>query len=879
MTRAAPLLLLTACFNFDADFQAYCQRTGRCDAGSSAGGGSAASGGSGGGTAVGGGGGATGGGTGGFAGGTGGASTDGGCINPSQCTSPLNGMATCVANACGFACNTNFNRCGFSCVSNNDPMQCGPACVVCPAPTNGLGTRACDAGVCDFTCINNYRRCGDQCVSVTSTTACGPSCTPCSAPTGGSPFCDAGLSCDFNCQSGFTKVNGRCTAPPNLTFPNLADVTDPSTFVDVRIDPSSASTLWAVDFSGQVLVSSNLGGAFTPICRMPGSGLDPTWSGFKHRADTRVLVSPGPDRTTYVTTSNPASTSFNSRVLRVESDGGTVCRDITPGSGFSYGGNSSASSSVTVAPDGTLYFYDSYSFGGHVLRSVDRGATWQSVVDAGTLPATFAQGTLNAGPNGDVLLTVNNSTTGGLFLITDAGSVVTRVSATIFSNEMMPRWSAAHPGYAYAGRGSTTTEGFFTNNGGRNWMQSAAHAVSGDWSVDPVTGAGYRFVVYDGGLNLERAADLRTPAWSRTGGFWPGVTGLYDRVDSAGNTVTAVVGGRLFVSQDSATSFSRVGMKPPIVTGANSLASDGTRVVLVDNRGNVFESTDQGRTYVLEYTPPPIQTPTNGWLEVNLHPAAPLNAIVRPVDAFVSTGLVTHDGFTSAAPVNLTIQPYYSAFAWAPTSLTQAYLYGPSSFSAFSQNTGDSWGALALTPVLNNGFSSSLQAVVTGDPTFGLVAECSSGVAHLWRVNNVLRLTSDIGSTVSNQLGNDLPCAMELYVAGAGLQRVRVISRTGWLAVSDNDGLSFTGVPGASGGLTSCTQRRLTSLSTDRSVVVTWCQAQNQLAVSRNGGSTWTNIGSGLNFANYGCAITSLYPLATQLLIGCRDRPPVLVDY
>ena len=265
---------------------------------------------------------------------------------------------------------------------------------------------------------------------------------------------------------------------------------------------------------------------------------------------------------------------------------------------------------------------------------------------------------------------------------------------------------------------------------------------------------------------------------------------------------------------------------------------------------------------------------------MNIHPTSSLNAIVRPVNVFISSGLVTHDAFSTGAVVNLSATPYYSTFAWAPTAASQAHLYGnSSSYAASTVNGGDSWTAFTLSPGLGT-FSTTWSSVVTDDPTFGLAAECAGASARMFRINNTTKTTTDIGATVSNVLGNDFPCGLEVYpFGGAGQYRVRIISRTGWLAVSDDDGLSFSAVSGAVGGLTSCSARRLTSLSSDRNVVISWCHSGNQLAFSRNGGTSWTNIASGLNWANYGCNVTSLHPLATQLLVTCVDRPPLIVDY
>src|SRR5262249_47183240 len=156
-----------------------------------------------------------------------------------------------------------------------------------------------DAGTCFRGCNTvGDSPCGAAC-RPSSTMACGNTCAACSGPGGSQPFCDAG-TCDFSCQSGFMRMGSACISPPQLTCPNVSDVTDPDTYVDARLDPQTPGTLWVLDFSGQLLVSANLGQtAFTPVCRLPNTGLDSTWSGFNERISTRIVLSPGPDRTPY----------------------------------------------------------------------------------------------------------------------------------------------------------------------------------------------------------------------------------------------------------------------------------------------------------------------------------------------------------------------------------------------------------------------------------------------------------------------------------------------------------------------------------------------------------------------------------------------------
>jgi hypothetical protein len=238
--------------------------------------------------------------------------------------------------------------------------------------------------------------------------------------------------------------------------------------------------------------------------------------------------------------------------------------------------------------------------------------------------------------------------------------------------------------------------------------------------------------------------------------------------------------------------------------------------------------------------------------------------------------LWTLDGFQTGAVGNDQVQGnWFSAFSFAPANSAASYFY--SSSSSQSLNYGQTYTSAYSYTSLDGGslgFVWYPTATTLRDGTYGLVIECNF-TNKAFKTNNVTRNSWEITALMSNALGNDVPCSAETYNVAGSTWRVRAISRTGWLATSDDDATTFAPVMGATGGLSSC-DRKVTSAPSDRSSMVTWCG--NTIHTSRNGGVTWTPLG--LNWQRFGCGQpTSLAATPTKLLVTCQDRPPVLVDY
>ena len=81
----------------------------------------------------------------------------------------------------------------------------------------GTGTNAGDSGTGGSSCGSGQKLCGTTCVSPSPTNGCGDAqCAACPVPAHSQAACSAG-TCDFTCDSGYSKSSGACVADPTCT--------------------------------------------------------------------------------------------------------------------------------------------------------------------------------------------------------------------------------------------------------------------------------------------------------------------------------------------------------------------------------------------------------------------------------------------------------------------------------------------------------------------------------------------------------------------------------------------------------------------------------------------------------------------------------------
>ncbi|HTP51456.1 MAG TPA: hypothetical protein VMK42_12215 [Anaeromyxobacteraceae bacterium] len=88
---------------------------------------------------------------------------------------------------------------------------CAGLCQSCSAPANAVP--ACVAGACGFECDSGYNRCSADACIAESATSCGAACANCSAavlPPDASAICSSAHVCDFVCSPGFLRSGSSC---------------------------------------------------------------------------------------------------------------------------------------------------------------------------------------------------------------------------------------------------------------------------------------------------------------------------------------------------------------------------------------------------------------------------------------------------------------------------------------------------------------------------------------------------------------------------------------------------------------------------------------------------------------------------------------------
>lgn len=147
------------------------------------------------------------------------------------CAAVANATPTCTMSSCGATCNAGFGNCDNNIVNgceinlNTSPLNCGACGTVCPIPANGTAT--CALGVCGASCSAGFGNCdgnianGCEVDTNNSNSHCGGCGMVCAAPANATTQCGAGR-CVITCDNGFTLSGAVCVrTPPKLVSPWL----------------------------------------------------------------------------------------------------------------------------------------------------------------------------------------------------------------------------------------------------------------------------------------------------------------------------------------------------------------------------------------------------------------------------------------------------------------------------------------------------------------------------------------------------------------------------------------------------------------------------------------------------------------------------------
>ena len=350
---------------------------------------------------------------------------------------------------------TETSQCGDS-----DPAACGAACTDCTALSH-VGDATCVAGGCGISaCSDGFANCNgeisDGCENPESDDACGPECTSClDRPNSLGGACSASacvldcnsgrIDCDGNLQNGCEAASGPtvcgvagacldCTSLSNVSSAQCTGQTcaisvcdwgwldcdgDPADGCEQPYDDGICGATCGIDCTALAGVEvSHCGGSYCAIVACQPGRRDANGQWADGCEKVCALGECWTDSYYPFTTANFAANgigylgSSGGLVYRSEDDGSTWYPIPTPLTGKVIHVSNNGSN-VVVAIDET----------GSVVRSTDKGLTWQLVL----LP--LGVGTpLAAAGDGDLFVMVGH----GVFLrSTDAGAIWTDLSSSV----------------------------------------------------------------------------------------------------------------------------------------------------------------------------------------------------------------------------------------------------------------------------------------------------------------------------------------------------------------------------------------------------------------------------------------------------------------
>jgi hypothetical protein len=632
----------------------------------------------------------------------------------------------------------------------------------------------------------------------------------------------AGNSAASACSPAMQTSGGvPYTAKFNGNFPQYV--------IHARIDPKNASTIYVSLSSGEIQKSINGGATWTGQC--VSSNIASYGAAFG-----QLYVSP--DGTAY----GAGHTQF----ARVEPLADAECPMVMGGSAAwaSY----YHSNRLAMDSTGKLYTWGFIGPAG-LVSSINKGDTTTNINSTGSL-----FNSLEIDPFDDNHLIgvfgSHDPDPVGIWNSTDAGVKWTQIDAVFQDYQNGVRFNRAAKGWIYMGGGH------YSKDGGLNWATDPLY----DCTEIDASGAGYRLTQNGSDTLLQRAPDMTAPAWSTLYTFSGVKADLgVSMVSVVGTTIAVVLEGSLLISSNSGTNFTPIQILTKNGTlAASSIVAHGKLLYAAAN-GRIFKSTDAAKNWSEVYAP---SSPLDAHTELHLNPGVTAQVVARPeswnstyqnrVDVTLDDGgswtnntdcCYGWSGVLALGPADAS-RVYY--FGWEPRYSTDGGLTFMESSSS-GQLVWDPWPAAFVNPADNN-------LAWYGD---------TSGRLTEYNLSN--KGNTDISSRVPfmDIAGIDM-------VKVAATWQVRVISRTGQIAISNDNAATFSLVPG-SGGLTSADRRVFVSHPDSPSLIATAPLLGGDVAYSPTLGASWVQ-----NTLN-SCTIRSLALTDQQLFIACDGKPAMAI--
>jgi hypothetical protein len=604
-------------------------------------------------------------------------------------------------------------------------------------------------------------------------------------------------------------------------------------WVKVAVDPNTANRIIGLGDDLMIYETTNGGTTWTARCSTPSNSYNDLYN-------LNLFISKGPDATAYF---------GNQYIFYKVIPGGGACPAAQPYSNNYYMYSTRfANGADTTKSSGALYVWNQLAiggvYGGRVVTSTDQSASWNVVSMQPAMKSPMGLLIINPHNENEMLVTqLSNAPTDGIYRSTDGGVTFSLKATTGFTSlTTHVKYDPGHSGYVYS------NTGYYSSNGGSTWSNDARYSMPEDWDIDN-NGAGYKATYSGANLLIQKAPDMRNPAWATLSGGTiantaSGTPECSIAVSGNGATIAVLVQDRFYLSTDSGATFKRINFSAATVLPVASVdTADGNTLFAVDSYWRVFKSTNTGSSWVYVFsTGNGIRQ--MGYGTARLRVVDSTHVYIRSGNEYGATGFIsTSDGFASVVKDNINEVPahyYYPDFIniadpnFYATGVNTNYRKTANAGATFTDTTVSAfghyyWGSANYTQVNREGWVNP------------------ANTNKVWmEVKSLFEV--DISNNTSNDLTSRIPNFTD--VAGFtvvkktnGTYRLWAVNVNGQMAYSDDGAATFTSFAPttASPGVTCADKRYLEVLSNNQNVMAMACQNSQIVSYSKDGGLTWAD--------------------------------------
>lgn len=628
---------------------------------------------------------------------------------------------------------------------------------------------------------------------------------------------------------------------------------------DVAISPIDENTIYAKSLFNEIYKSEDGGTNWELQCEIDKDLISDT------SLTGNLFVSKGSDKTAYLAIVND--------LYRIERVHGGNCTNLTSGFSNMYNG-SYVTRSATTDTNGNLYFWEEKTgIGLNLWKSVDQGERFNLITTHTAISTYYARMEIDPNDSNNMIMIRGQNTAGqGVYRSTDGGANWTFITSTPYQETQSPQFLPGNSQYIFV------NDGFYSTNGGLNWTSGGTtnYMNNSRFYLDGI--AGYRFKDVAGGVELQRSADLTTlpPTWSGIKSLPKGQNDSHGKAISANATKIAIVSeGRLHISNNTGSSWTEIKYPNSNLRASDFAINKSQNKIYAALHGmRLIASNDSGANWNFQAA----LLESNLYVQELGHTSVSINPLNENQIIMTTFGLYGQNYW----PVSITSTDDFATYQFNSSSSSQSFnsygfdkvhsgnihRYTPSTTISTFENYGSS--SETTTTLLNfpnsnsaNTYHQSL-SIYPSNKNAGLIFTTSKAYRYQTLHRSWSEITSNLVSSVlPNIAGN------EVFRDSDGQYKIRAISNTGRMAISEDNGTTW-GLQGlASPSIGTCSLRMIKTNIHDPNTIITYCPDGELVSITNDKGNNWTHY----NLSNYGlnCKINHIEQSLDRIFIGCSS--------